>query len=160
MVNSELSIYWIKKNQLAGSNCPSSVNDIQQIYSAGIKNIVSTAEIDLVQKLIKEAKIEIQQIKLPIPDFGNPRKEQIIQFAQYAHTIREKNEVLLVHCYAGCGRTGILLVIYLMVFERLTLEDALQEVRNIRPCAVETKWQETYLQNLDVLALVNVIGKF
>lgn len=59
---------------------------------------------------------------------------------------------VFVHCRGGLGRTGTLAV-RLLIEEGLSLEDALQEVREVRPGAVETLEQEDYLRNLpDLLA--------
>ena len=39
---------------------------------------------------------------------------------------------LLLHCRAGCGRTGVVLALYLMEFYSKTSTDAIQEIRKNR----------------------------
>lgn len=146
-----MNIFWIKKNELAGSNLPVSLEDIHMIHSAGIRFIVSTTFVDNIAGLIKTAsKFEINHLKLNIKDFSTPNNDQITAFIAFANKARIEIKPLLVHCYAGCGRTGLLLVIYLVIFENNTIENALRKVREIRPCAVESYEQENFLQKLEI----------
>ena len=81
---------------------------------------------------------------------GWTSREQVTTFIEFANKARNANKPLLIHCYAGCGRTGLLLVIILLIFENKTIENALKIVREIRRCAVETNEQEMFLRELDI----------
>ncbi|MDG0986802.1 MAG: protein-tyrosine phosphatase family protein, partial [Paracoccaceae bacterium] len=54
---------------------------------------------------------------------------------------------ILVHCRGGCGRTGMI-VLRIMVEFGENPDKALQRLRRIRPCAVETKDQENWARSL------------
>ncbi|MHA2363538.1 MAG: protein-tyrosine phosphatase family protein [Candidatus Hodarchaeales archaeon] len=150
MKNTPFRFFWIIKNQLAGSNLPTSVDHIHRIAQSGIKRIISIASIDNVESLIQNSKNDLDHLKLAFKDFGIPDKQQIKRFLNFAQDSHEKNEPLLIHCYAGCGRTGVLLVIYLMFFEGLNSISALQRIRKIRKCAVESKIQQEFLHKMDL----------
>ena len=39
---------------------------------------------------------------------------------------------MVIHCRMGHGRTGMALAIYLMMFQNLSPQDAIQKVRSLR----------------------------
>ena len=56
---------------------------------------------------------------------------------------------ILVHCRGGCGRTGMI-VLRIMVEFGEDPDEALERLRKVRPCAVETKAQENWARMLSV----------
>ena len=72
-------------------------------------------------------------------------------------SIAKKNDqAVLIHCYAGCGRTGLMLVLYLMIFYDYSYQEGLNKVRSIRNCAVESEKQHEFLQNFNHFGKINV----
>ena len=147
-----ISIFWVKKDYVAGSRLPSGQADIGVLYNSGIRRIVSAESAKEVKSMIARSGYGLEHLPLPIPDFGVPTEGQVKEFILF---LRESlpDSPTLVHCYAGCGRTGVLLMIYLMCFENLPFDRALANLRSVRPCAVETPKQQEFLENLDVEAL-------
>ena len=64
-------------------------------------------------------------------------------------SLKEKKPVLI-YCQLGCGRTGLLLTAYLMKFEGNIFQDAFKEIKQIKPCAIETHTQYEFLANLNI----------
>ena len=54
----------------------------------------------------------------------------------------ENNEPVLVHCLAGLGRTGTILACYLIKYEKMSAEDAIQHVREKRHGSIQSFVQE------------------
>ena len=80
---------------------------------------------------------------LPVQDFGLPDSEVEEKWPEISRNVRRAlggGGRVIVHCRGGCGRSG-------MVALRLMVEcgedrfEALNRLRNLRDCAVETKAQ-------------------
>ncbi|MDU8927652.1 protein-tyrosine phosphatase family protein [Alisedimentitalea sp. MJ-SS2] len=80
---------------------------------------------------------------LPVQDFGAPDTEVNAKWPEVSRNVRQAlagGGRVIVHCRGGCGRSG-------MVALRLMVEcgedrfDALNRLRGLRDCAVETKGQ-------------------
>jgi len=90
---------------------------------------------------LKNAGIEWHH--LPIADFGAPGGAVQRAWPQVSKTISEelgRGGRVLVHCRAGCGRSGMI-VLRVMVEAGEPASDALLRLRSARACAVETPEQ-------------------
>ena len=63
-----------------------------------------------------------------------------------AYVVKYKKGRVLVHCHAGNGRTGIVIVCFFMYYFNKTYEEALTELRKLRKKGVEKIPQEIYCQ--------------
>lgn len=82
-------------------------------------------------------------VAFPIPDFGVPDASQIEAWTKASHDISRAlagGGRVLVHCRGGCGRSGMV-ALRLMIAQGEEPEAALERLRHIRPCAVETEAQ-------------------
>lgn len=82
-------------------------------------------------------------VHLPVPDFGIPDPDvdqQWIGASKTALSALEGGGRVLIHCRGGCGRSGMA-VLRLMIAAGESPEAALERLRVIRPCAVETDAQ-------------------
>lgn len=147
----EFTFFWIVENELAGSNQPETEKDINIILSHGIKHIISV-DSPLTSNFLgpKLQDKNVNHLFVQIENWGIPEENQIETIVKFMANARKKEEPLLVHCVGGCGRTGTLQVMYLMLFKNYTYEEALKIERTIRSCLVESKKQESFLEHFDV----------
>jgi protein-tyrosine phosphatase len=83
---------------------------------------------------------------LPIEDFGAPNNETANLWpdaAKRAHEILDQGGKVLTHCYGGQGRSGMA-IMRLMVERGIQPDDALAQIRAVRPLAVETEPQRIW----------------
>lgn len=121
--------------------------DIEELSRKNIKAIVTLTEETLNKALIKEYNIEY--FHLPIKDFTPPEIEQIIQFITFVDKCIKNNKPVLVHCWAGIGRTGTMLAAY-FISKGYTADKAIRHVRNVRFGSIETREQEERLYEFEI----------
>lgn len=79
----------------------------------------------------------IEWLHLPVRDFGVPHDLDWSAVSGRVHAHLAKGARVLVHCFGGCGRSGMV-VLRLMIASGEAPDAALERLRRIRPCAVET----------------------
>ena len=82
----------------------------------------------------------IPWLHLPVPDMGVPLDDIWPQAQAQGHATLAKGGRVLVHCFGGCGRSGML-CLRLLIASGEAPEAALTRLRKARPCAVETAAQ-------------------
>jgi protein-tyrosine phosphatase len=83
----------------------------------------------------------------PIPEFDIP--EDPAAFHRLVERLLARlaaGQVVAAHCWAGVGRTGLLLACLLGRLERLPGEEAIRRLRLLRP-ALETPEQEEFVRH-------------
>ncbi len=76
-------------------------------------------------------------LHLPVLDFGVPVDMDWPQVRDQSLDVLRQKGRLLVHCFGGCGRSGMM-VLRLMIAAGEDADKALARLRAVRPCAVET----------------------
>ncbi|OLS29354.1 MAG: hypothetical protein HeimC2_00790 [Candidatus Heimdallarchaeota archaeon LC_2] len=144
---------WVEKNIIAGSSIPRSKEEFDFLINEGIRVIINLTEFPVFPKdKFTMDKFIFHQIS--IPDFTAPTIEQINEFKNLVEKYKEWNFPILVHCYAGCGRTGTFLASYLMFSKQFkTYDEALIGLRKLRPCSVETESQIIVLKQYELQIL-------
>jgi len=92
---------------------------------------------------------KISWLHFPIKDFGIVEKQQEVFWELISKNIRQQIDGggrILIHCRGGCGRTGMIVLRVMIEFGE-DPDKALKRLRKIRPCAVETKPQETWARS-------------
>jgi hypothetical protein len=82
-------------------------------------------------------------VHLPIADFGVPEPAVAANWPAVSADIRRAlsgGGRVLVHCKGGCGRSGMI-ALRLMIEAGEKPEPALERLRHLRPCAIETEAQ-------------------
>jgi atypical dual specificity phosphatase len=95
--------------------------------------------INLTDYEYRDARFRIHGI--PMPDGAAPADAQIADFCRLVEDELDRQRTVYVHCLAGCGRTGTMMACYLVYRDRLDPMKAMQQVRGVRPCSVETAAQ-------------------
>jgi atypical dual specificity phosphatase len=76
-----------------------------------------------------------------------PSDDLVTRVITVVHDALKENRPVLVHCLAGCGRTGtILALIDIYLYGERDGDTAIANVREHRPCAIETKEQEEVIR--------------
>ncbi|WP_299948221.1 protein-tyrosine phosphatase family protein [uncultured Ruegeria sp.] len=82
-------------------------------------------------------------VHLPVEDYGIPAREVNALWDEVSESARQAlsgGGRVLIHCKGGCGRSGMA-VLRLMVECGEHPDTALERLRGLRPCAVETDAQ-------------------
>ena len=131
---------WVMPNALAAMGRPRDPRKTLEFFKdEGIDVIISLTESPLGESLIEEFGFEYHHI--PVRDFAAPSMPQIERFVTVVSNARKAGKKVVAHCFAGRGRTGTMIACYL-VSEGKSPEEALREVRSLRPGSVETNSQE------------------
>jgi len=128
---------WIVKNKIAASWWPDH-SVFERYKKEGIKVIINCSEFDNRSEIPENFKY----FHIDIPDYGTPTDIQLKRFLEITSQFVVSNEPIVVHCVAGCGRSGIMIVA-LAVYNDFVPKglDPVKWIRNLRPCCLETKEQ-------------------
>jgi protein-tyrosine phosphatase len=135
---------WIVKGKIAASWWPDP--PILKIYKTqGIKTIINCSEFDN----RKDIKGFFLYYHFNVPDYGLPTEKQIDGFLTICEELGLKGEPFVVHCVAGCGRTGQFLVAWGAKNGFILKDmDPVKWIRKFRPCSLETKEQMNFARKI------------
>ena len=140
-------LYWIDKQRLAGSSEPL-LEDFPFLKTIEWGGMVCLQETPTSEGLA--ALLAIPYLHLPIEDFSVPTETDLEAIVEFFHESQKENPNLpiLIHCTAGYGRTGTIIAALLVVIDHINPEDAIRQVREVNPLAIETKEQEDFIRSL------------
>lgn len=138
---------WVIEGRLAASGQPgggsyfgdSLLQDLTTFKDLGIGLIVSLTEHPLDSEALEQS--GLRGTHLPIPDMTPPGQDLIDQFFSLTDEVEGQGQATLVHCRAGLGRTGTIVACYL-ARGGLAADEAIEQVRQMRPGSIETVGQE------------------
>lgn len=146
---------WLRKGELAGTPRPGLLIDLDYDLAA-LQRVGVTVLVSLTTKPVDSAaleKFDIQGIAFPIKDMGVPSIEAAMAFCGQIEGLIEEGEAVAMHCKAGMGRTGTMLVAQL-IWEGASALDALEMARSIEPRWVQSESQVEFLAEF-ALAVAN-----
>ena len=129
---------WLIKNKLAGSAIPTSIKEIDWVIEQGVKSIVTIREEPLEDDWIKN----VNYLHVMSNDMGVPEFDDLTFAVDFIHRRLNDKEPVMVHCLAGQGRTGTILASYLVKYENMSADEAIEKVREIRPGSIQSYPQE------------------
>ena len=129
---------WLIEGKLAGSAIPTSKDEVKWLQEQGVKSIVTIREESLDENWINE----MNYLHVLSDDMGVPSFDDLKSSVDYVHKRIQNKEPVLVHCLAGLGRTGTILACYLIKYEKMSAEDAIQHVREKRHGSIQSYVQE------------------
>jgi atypical dual specificity phosphatase len=127
-----LNFGWILDHRLAGSRGPRSNQDLIALKNQGIGALVRLVEPDetlLTTREVNNAGSE--DYDEPVRDFKASTQGQINRNITYIDAQLERGVPVGVSCYAGIGRTGVMLACYL-VHRSHTAEESMELLRKKR----------------------------
>ena len=129
---------WIIEEKLAGSAIPTSKDEIDWIKQEGVRSIVTIREEPLKDEWIKD----VNYLQVHSNDMGIPEFSDLVNSVDFIHQRITNDEPVMVHCLAGLGRTGTILACYLIKYEDMTADDAIEKVRRERHGSIQSFSQE------------------
>ncbi len=135
---------WIIRGKIAASWWPDP--PLFNIYKKeGIIVIINASEFDYRENV----PYRFEYYHFNIPDYGIPTSFQIQKFLEITKNHGSKKEPIVIHCVAGCGRTGQLLVIWAAFNGYISPDiDPVKWIRKKRPCCLETMEQMEFARKM------------
>ena len=136
---------WIIEGKIAGMERPGSIYDLEEdlryLRAVGIDVIVNLQE----EEYFQDHKGFIVK-NIPINDFGAPELPVFEEFISFVTPHIDGGKGVLVHCFAGMGRTNLMLACYLLHHTGLDPDSALETVKSKRPVHMVNYKQEEALR--------------
>ncbi|MCD6341583.1 MAG: dual specificity protein phosphatase family protein [Thaumarchaeota archaeon] len=134
---------WVDES-VAASGRPMTLDQLRWIRSKGVELVISLTEVPLPREWIEETGLKYRH--MPIEDHSAPDPETLKNIVDIMLKGIEEGKKILVHCAAGLGRTGTVLAAYLIARRNLSAEEAIEEIRRLRPGSIEPN-QESSVRN-------------
>ncbi|QQG48513.1 MAG: dual specificity protein phosphatase family protein [archaeon] len=131
---------WIEKGRLAASGYPASRSQIEWLRKKGVGVILTLTEKPLPDELKEGFGISFEHV--PMKDHEPPSEESLEQAAKSIESGLGSGKMILVHCLAGQGRTGCALAAYLVDAGKVGADEAIRELRKIKPEFIEGSQEE------------------
>jgi hypothetical protein len=134
-------VYWIIDKLLAGRPGPVRAPwRPAELYAGGIRTVVSLAAEELVEDLsvygLEHLRFEFPPVFLFSAGMRKAFIHEALPVWEFIHARVEAGTPVMVHCYAGCDRTGLILAGYLVVYRNVLPEAAIARVRAANSCAM------------------------
>jgi atypical dual specificity phosphatase len=134
---------WVVPERLAAMPRPGITrvldDDLAFLADSQLDLLISLTPNPIPPEIVSEYGIE--PLHIPVPDFTAPTMDQLSLFIDEALPRMAAGGRVGVHCTAGRGRTGTFMAAY-FVSQGMSPEDAIAEIRQLRPGSIETDEQE------------------
>lgn len=148
-------VFWIIDGMLCGRPGPAQNPwDIKDLYNGKIRSIISLDQDNVDHQSIIKAGID--HVSFTLPDSIPPTNDDALLWCEvlpkafnYIKCQLAKGDgAVMVHCYAGKDRTGMLLGSYLTLVEGLNPNDAFLKLKAVRPVALTSQGYEDFFFDL------------
>jgi len=130
-----------------GACCLVTLLGAEELHDYGVPGLIKETEL-----------IGMRHYHLPIMDLGVPDQRFETAWEEVGMILRQQlatGRKIVLHCYAGMGRTGTIAARLLVEFG-LDPELAIAQVRLARPGTIQTWTQENYIRQCQSLCVINV----
>ncbi|XP_074033006.1 dual specificity protein phosphatase 23 [Leptinotarsa decemlineata] len=148
LLNEEDALYppwfftWIDES-LTAFAWPQTKGNMEYLWLIGIRHIITLCP----EKIPDIAESKFSWTYIPIEECHAPSIEDIFKFIRTVQWCKKLNLPIGVHCRLGLGRTGVMVAIYLIYFHGMTADQALKNLRYLRPGSVDSPVQEECVLN-------------
>lgn len=143
VVDEPTGFVWVEKGKLAGSGYPASRAQVEWLVRAGIRSILSLTRNPIPSECTRGLDVTVGHVAME--DHQAPSIEAIDQAVDYIIGQLEGGRPVLVHCLAGEGRTGCVLSAYLIRTRGLGADEAMTELRKLKPDFIEWRQEKAVL---------------
>ena len=133
-----INFSWIKNNKLAGCGQIKNKQQISDIKKLKIDSILTLTE----KPILNTFKKDFNYLHIPMIDFSFPGLKKINKAIDFIEEEEKGKRVILIHCKGGTGRTGLILVCYLIKFENFEPDKAIAKIRSLRPNSIRSPVQQ------------------
>ena len=123
------------------SGCIDNYNELTERHVATVINCRMEQHDDISEL----SRRNIAYYWIPFADATAPRRDQIETFLDICNKHTDR---ILIHCTLGVGRSAFLAIVYLVMFHRLSLDDALKMLKRKRPIVSFNECQLDKLKKL------------
>lgn len=138
-------VLWV--GRLPGIHDVSVEVELEGVMDFGIGHVVCLLSEADHRQYVAEARSKLGDCfrLVEVADFGTPLQDEFFENeVTMAHDALELGKQVLVHCHAGCGRTGMFVSCLLVRMGEAPLP-AIQRYRHLRACGPETPHQVAYV---------------
>ena len=137
-----LGFQWILPGELAGSRLPGLMSPLDDDLAwlrdtQGVRVVMTLTEQPLDPP---PTRFGLRAVHAPIPDMGVPTLDAATRICREIDAARGAGEPVVVHCWAGIGRTGTILACYLVHLGN-SPRQAIDRVRGIDDRFIQTDEQ-------------------